>query len=374
MSTGEIVNKLINYVRGLPINCALAAVSGGVDSTTSAVLVRRAIGDKLKAIFVDTGFMRLNEPEEIKETLRGILPLDVINAKEEFLGKMLGLSDAEEKRIKFRDVFYKVLSRLAINYGCEWLVQGTIAPDWIETKGGIKTQHNVLEQIGIDSSSKFGFKLIEPLKELYKDQVRDVARYLGIPRSIVERQPFPGPGLSIRAVGKLSMEKLELVRWASSIVENKLSHLGLSQWFAAAWEDITTTREDMTRYLEAYGELEAELFHVRATGVKGDSRAYGSIVLVRGNVKNWESIYEFHEELTTRYDATHVIYELSRKSKGRFFVTIRAVVTEDYMTADVARINRDILMDLARELLNHDSVSAVGIDVTPKPPATIEFE
>jgi GMP synthase (glutamine-hydrolysing) len=253
-------------------------------------------------------------------------------------------------------------------------VQGTIAPDWIETRGGIKTQHNVLEQLGIDTVSTYGFRLIEPLRELYKDQVREVARFLGIPRSLIERQPFPGPGLSVRAVGKLSREKLELVRWATRIVEDRLGNMGLSQWFAAAWEDEATYREDMSRLLRNHGNLDVELFNTRATGVKGDSRAYGNIAQVRGEVRNWDSVYLLHDPLTTKYEVTHVIYELGRGGRGNYFVSIRAVVTEDFMTADVARIGKDILMEIAIELLKNDLVSAVGFDITPKPPATIEFE
>lgn len=164
------IDRAVEGIKSLPIKCAVAAISGGVDSTTAAVLVRRAIGDRLRAVFIDTGFMRLNEPAHVKELLRDVLPIEVIDARDRFYREMLGLSDAEEKRIRFREVFYEVLSGgVAREYGCDWLVQGTIAPDWIETRGGgIKTQHNVLEQIGIDTASKYGFKLIEPLRELYK--------------------------------------------------------------------------------------------------------------------------------------------------------------------------------------------------------------
>lgn len=189
-----VIDRVIENIRSLPIKCALAAISGGVDSTTAAVLVRRAIGDRLRAVFIDTGFMRMNEPMHVRESLKDILTIEVIDARDRFYRELLGLSDAEEKRVRFRETFYTVLSEVAREYGCDWLVQGTIAPDWIETRGGIKTQHNVLEQIGIDTASKYGFKLLEPLKEFYKDQVRELARALGIPIGIVNRQPFPGPG------------------------------------------------------------------------------------------------------------------------------------------------------------------------------------
>lgn len=325
--------------------------------------------------------MRLNEPAHVRELLRDVLPIEIIDAHDRFYREMLGLGDAEEKRIKFREVFYGVLSEIARRYGCDWLVQGTIAPDWIETRGGgIKTQHNVLEQIGIDTASKYGFKLLEPLKELYKDQVRELARALGVPAEIISRQPFPGPGLSIRAVGELTLEKLDVVRRATEIVESKLEGMGLSQWFAAAWEYDLAYSEDLSRMINGFGGLNAYLFRVRATGVKGDSRSYGNIALVRGgDPGDWGGlIYDLYRYLGTSREVTHVVYELmgGRGGSGKYFVSIRAVLTEDFMTADVPpRIPRDTLMEVAQEILNNDDrVAAVGYDVTPKPPATIEYE
>ncbi len=371
----SLIDKLIEGVRSLPIRCAVAAISGGVDSTTAAVLVRRAIGDRLRAVFIDTGFMRLGEPDQVRELLRDLLPIEVVNARDRFYREMLGLSDAEEKRVRFREVFYTVLSDIARDYGCDWLVQGTIAPDWIETRGGIKTQHNVLEQVGIDASTKYGFKLIEPLRELYKDQVRELAKALGIPNEIVNRQPFPGPGLSIRAVGELTLEKLDVVRRATRIVERGLEGMGLSQWFAAAWEYETVPSNDLSGLIKGLGDVTAYLFRVRATGVRGDSRSYGNVVLIKGELSNWGLAYELYKRLYTAREVTHVVYELMGRGVGRYFVSIRAVLTEDFMTADVAKIPRDTLMDIAREILNSDDrVAAVGYDVAPKPPATIEYE
>ncbi|WP_048056940.1 GMP synthase (glutamine-hydrolyzing) [Vulcanisaeta moutnovskia] len=369
------IDKVIENMRSLHINCALAAISGGVDSTTAAILTRRIIGDRLRAVFIDTGFMRLNEPEHIKEILRAVLPLEIINASDRFYREMLGLSDAEEKRTRFREVFYTVLSEIAKEYDCDWLVQGTIAPDWIETRGGIKTQHNVLEQVGIDTASKYGFKLIEPLKDLYKDQVRELAKSLGVPSEIVNRQPFPGPGLSIRAVGELTLEKLDVARRATDIVERRLGNMGLSQWFAATWEYDTVPSSELSRVVNGLGDLHVELFSIRATGVKGDARSYGHVALVRGYPVNWDVIYELHKYLATTSDVTHVIYELMGRGVGKYFVSIRAIVTDDFMTADVPRLSREILMDVAEEILSNDNrISSVGFDVTPKPPATIEYE
>ncbi|WP_243666041.1 hypothetical protein [Vulcanisaeta sp. JCM 16159] len=207
-----------------------------------------------------------------------------------------------------------MLSEIARYYGCDWLVQGTIAPDWIETRGGIKTQHNVLEQIGIDTASKYGFKLLEPLRELYKDQVRELARTLNVPNEIVNRQPFPGPGLSIRAVGELTLEKLDVVREATRIVEEGLEGMGLSQWFAAAWEYEFTSDEGLSRAINGLGDLQTYLFRVRATGVKGDSRSYGNVVLVKGHLVRWDLAYELHRYLAAAYDITHVIYELVNRA------------------------------------------------------------
>ncbi|MFP3237585.1 MAG: GMP synthase [Caldivirga sp.] len=373
----EFTKAIINEIRRLEIRCAIAAVSGGVDSTTSAVITRLAINDKLIPVLFDTGFMRINEPTEVIESLRGLLPIRLIDVKEEFYTAMMGLSDAEEKRVRFRSTFYSALSKLVKDNGCDWLVQGTIAPDWIETVGGIKTQHNVLAQIGIETDKVYGFKLLEPLKELYKDQVRALARFLGVPASIVNRQPFPGPGLSIRAVGLLTMEKLNVVKWSTKIVEEGLNNLGLSQWFAAAWEDERVYDEELNKRVKDLGRgLTVETFKVKGTGVKGDSREYGRIAVVSGELNKWSDAFNLYPRLTYGTDVTHVIYELGDGGAkgGKFFVTIRAVTTSDYMTADVPKLSRGILTKVARELAKNDSVSSIGFDVTPKPPATIEFE
>jgi GMP synthase (glutamine-hydrolysing) len=373
----EFTKAVINEIRRLEIRCAIAAVSGGVDSTTSAVITRLAINDKLIPVLFDTGFMRINEPTEVIESLRGLLPIRLIDVKEEFYTAMMGLSDAEEKRVRFRSTFYSALSKLVKDNGCDWLVQGTIAPDWIETVGGIKTQHNVLAQIGIETDKVYGFKLLEPLKELYKDQVRALARFLGVPASIVNRQPFPGPGLSIRAVGLLTMEKLNVVKWSTKIVEEGLNNLGLSQWFAAAWEDERVYDEELNKRVKDLGRgLTVETFKVKGTGVKGDSREYGRIAVVSGELNKWSDAFNLYPRLTYGTDVTHVIYELGDGGAkgGKFFVTIRAVTTSDYMTADVPKLSRGILTKVARELAKNDSVSSIGFDVTPKPPATIEFE
>jgi len=214
---------------------ALVAVSGGVDSTTCAVLTHKAIGDNVVCVILNDAFMREGEPERVAEILSkpplGV-PTKVVDVRERFLNAMKGLRDAEEKRKVFRDTFYQVLGETAKNEGCKVLVQGTIQADIVETVGGVKTQHNVLEQMGINPMEKYGFKVVEPLLTLYKWQVRIVARHLRLPPEISERQPFPGPGLSVRVVGEIHLDKLETLKKATAIVERELVKHAPSQYFA----------------------------------------------------------------------------------------------------------------------------------------------
>ncbi|MCW4036089.1 MAG: hypothetical protein NWE75_02755, partial [Candidatus Bathyarchaeota archaeon] len=212
---------------------ALIAVSGGVDSTVSAMLTHRAIGDNLVCVFIDDNFMRLGEPDSVKAMLSVPplnLPVKVLNERGRFTEALAGLSDAEEKRKVFRDAFYQTLSDAAWAEECSFLVQGTIKADVDETKGGIKTQHNILEQIGIDTVERFGFKVIEPIASLYKHHVREVARYLGVPLEVSERQPFPGPGLSVRVVGEVTADTLDQLKAATSVVEDALKKEKPSQY------------------------------------------------------------------------------------------------------------------------------------------------
>ncbi|UXD21123.1 GMP synthase [Ignicoccus pacificus DSM 13166] len=365
----KFIEKKIEEIKKLVGNeKVLAAVSGGVDSTTAAALTFKALGpEQIKVIFIDTGFMREGEPQWVKEILKDVMPVEIVDVKEEFYKRLMGLSDAEEKRKVFRELFYNVVSREAKKWGATWLVQGTTAPDWIETTGGIKTQHNVLEQLGINVREKWGFKLLEPLVELYKDEVRAVARALGLPEEIASRQPFPGPGLLVRVVGKVTMEKLEVVRKATKIAEEGLKELKPSQYFAAVWED-----ELGEKIME---EPEVYLYKgVRATGVKGDLRAYGPIALVK-NVE-WNKVYDVWKDVIHRNnEVTHVVSELVEEGEGKYTVSIRAVVTENFMTADVLRVGKDKLEEIANEIIkNVPHVKRVVYDVTPKPPATIEYE
>jgi len=366
----KFIEKAISEIKGRVYGNVLAAVSGGVDSTTAAVLAKKALGELVHAVFIDTGFMRLNEPQKVKKLLENVLPLEIHDYSKTFYSRLEGLSDAEVKRKTFRQTFYDVLSKLASMKNCKYLVQGTIAPDWIETVGGIKTQHNVLEDIGINTLKTFGFIVIEPLKELYKDQVRKVALKLGIPAEIAYRQPFPGPGLLIRTVGRFTLDKLRVCKLSNAIVEEKFKGLGFSQYFAAVIDDDV---------MESYTKDNAviETLRSKATGVKGDIRAYGNIVVVNGeDMRTSISIAENLWGTITGYpNISRVLAQLlESKRGGKYIVSIRAVVTENFMTASVPKIDYELLADVANEILEIDGVSRVCFDVTPKPPATIEYE
>jgi len=278
---------------------AIAACSGGVDSTVSALIARIALGDRLKAVYIDDGFRRLGEPEATVQLLKSLgLDVELIDAKQEFYNAVRGLRDAEEKRKAFRHTFYTVLGRAAKSWGARFLVQGTIAPDIIETVGGVKTQHNVLVQLGLDPRA-YGFEVVEPLRELYKPQVRQLARYLGLPKEISEKMPFPGPGLLIRVVGEATPEKVDIVRRATRIVEEETRGLGAFQAFAVLLEG-------------------------RATGVKGGKRVYGYIVAVR--------VVESEDAVTAR--ASELPYPLLKRIANRIINEVPEVARVLYDVTD----------------------------------------
>ncbi|MCX8185346.1 MAG: GMP synthase [Sulfolobales archaeon] len=344
----------------------LAAISGGVDSVTSAVLVRRALGGVVRAIYINTGFMRLGEERIVADSLKGLIDVDIVDRSERFYRAILGLGDAEEKRIAFRDVFYRVLAELIREYRCDYLVQGTIKADIVETVGGVKTQHNVLSE---ELQRSYGVKVIEPLKELYKHEVREVAKYLGIPDSIAKRQPFPGPGLLVRTVGMFTLEKLGVVQKATKVVEDLLSNAGASQYFAAVWEyevgGLNTLCLSSGRCLEFYK------FKTLGTGVRDGKRIYAPVALVKQSVDLSESEIS---EFTERAGVSRLVALLTERSSGKYFVSVRAIGTLDFITAKVVVPSPDILSRVGSQILEIDKVKAVGFDITPKPPATIEYE
>ena len=375
---------------------ALIAVSGGVDSSTCAVLTHMALGENLICVILDDAFMRTGEPEMVAEILSKPplnLPVRIERVQKRFLDALRGLRDAEEKRKAFRRTFYETLSEIARRENSQYLVQGTILADIIETKGGVKTQHNVLEQVGINTRELYGFKVVEPLVSLLKWQVREVARYLKIPPEISERQPFPGPGLSVRVVGEVRLDKLATLKEATKITENKLSKYNPSQYFAAIIdnkekpsppnvEEIIHQTSEMLK-LET-GQIQARVFADRATGIRDGSRVYGEILALNCR-KNGREILEVEvSELVSLQEAiinrnpqfTRVLYAVAeREVKKPYVITIRAVETKDFLTAKVSPIPWDALEETAEAILEKcPKVSTVYYDVTPKPPATIEME
>jgi GMP synthase (glutamine-hydrolysing) len=234
----------------------ISACSGGVDSTVTTYLVHKAVGKKLLAIFIDDGLRREGEPEFVMRTLKKLgVKSRYVDAKEEFFEVFKGKTDAEEKRKAFRDKFYKTLGKVAKEEKIDFIAQGTIKADVIETTQGIKSQHNVLSQIGINPES-YGYKILEPLRELFKPEVRQVGRELGLPVEVTERMPFPGPALSLRVLGVVTPERVAIVRRATQIVEEETQGLGTFQNFAVLHND-------------------------KATGIKNGKRVYGDIITVR---------------------------------------------------------------------------------------------
>lgn len=374
---------------------ALVAVSGGVDSTTCAVLTRMAIGGNLMCIIIDDAFMREGEPERVAEILSREpfnVPVKIIDARERFLSAMEGLRDAEEKRKKFREIFYNVLSEIAKEEGCRILVQGTIKADIVETVGGVKTQHNVLEQMGINPLEKFGFKVVEPLINLYKEQVRIIARHLKLPAEISERQPFPGPGLSVRVVGEIRLDKLDMLKKATTIVEAELVQHNPSQYFAAIIDNELSpeasaahVRETTARFLNIpSGNIQVGFFRDRATGITSGKRHYGKIVGIKVKTASGEVYKVAVQKLVSLQsiitnenpEITRVLYAVKDLPQNNpYVIAIRAVQTEDFLTAQVSEIPWETLERTAARIIEKCSlVSTVYYDVTPKPPATIEME
>ena len=254
----EFIGEKVKWLRKqIGDQSAFAATSGGIDSTVCAVLAHRAVGKKVTVGFLDDGLMREGEPEEVFGRLKGMgLSTKLYRVSDDFFKALKGVVDPENKRKAFRETFYRTLSKIAKDEGAEFLVQGTIAADVLETKGGVKTQHNVLDQIGISSLKEYGFKLLEPLVDLYKPQVRAVGERLNLAKEVYERRPFPGPGLSVRVIGEVTPARVETVRKATKIVEEWTADLKCFQAFAVLMND-------------------------RATGLQEGERKFGEIIAVR---------------------------------------------------------------------------------------------
>lgn len=280
---------------------AIAAVSGGVDSTVTAMLGHMAVGKKLTAIFLDDGLMREGEPQQVYKRLRRLgVNIKIYDVSDEFFQALKGLTDPEEKRKAFRETFYRVLARISRELGAEYLLQGTIAADVVETKGGVKTQHNVLEQVNINPLEKYGFKVLEPLKELYKDKVRAVAGALNL-RPEISRRPYPGPGLSVRIIGEVTPERVAMVRRATKVVEEETKNIRCFQAFAVLMQD------KATGVTEKRGRKYGEIIVIRAVQSK-DAITAKTVKLP------WRTLMRIERRIRKENPTvTHVLYDLTGK-------------------------------------------------------------
>ncbi|MCL2143307.1 MAG: glutamine-hydrolyzing GMP synthase [Methanomassiliicoccaceae archaeon] len=310
----KFVNDQVKAIKAKVDGKAIIACSGGVDSVVSAVIASKAIGDRLLAVYVDTGLMRKGETEEVRNMLKDLnVNFKVLNAADEFFGDLKGITEPEAKRKAIGERFIRCFEREAKEFGAKYLVQGTIAPDVIESgkdgKGVVKSHHNVG---GLPA--EMGLELVEPLIELYKDGVRQAARYLGI--KVSERQPFPGPGLGVRCLGEVTPENISVVREACHIVEDEIRKASSDGEMELPWQYF------------------AALLPIRSVGVHNGGRMYGRTVV------------------------------------------IRAVLSSDGMTARCAGIPFVVLDRISKRITDEmgDRVNRVVYDVTDKPPATIEWE
>ena len=314
MDTQMLVDEAIEALESKIDDTAIIACSGGIDSTVAAVLAHRAVGSLLHCVYVDTGFMRKGETDEVREMFKEMgIELQVVDASERFFNSLDGVTDPEKKRKVIGEQFIRVFEEEQANCGAKYLVQGTIAPDWIESGGGerdvIKSHHNVG---GLPDD--VDMKIVEPLREFYKDEVREIARSLGIKSS--ERQPFPGPGLAVRVLGNLTRHRVEACREACHIVEIRLQEAAIAGKCDLPWQYF------------------AALLPVKSVGVLGDARVQGETVVVR------------------------------------------AVTSLDGMSAKYSEIPHDVLASISTEITNSlkGQVNRVVYDITHKPPGTIEWE
>ena len=250
LNTERFINERVKEIQDtVGDGTAINALSGGVDSSVVTMLGHRALGNRLRTIFVENGIMRAGEADQVVGFFRNLgVTVEVCDARAEFFTAFKGLTDPEEKREAVTQTFYKnVFGRLVRESGAKYLLQGTILTDVDETVAGIKRQHNVFEQLGIDPQTAFGYKIIEPLLQLRKDSVRAVGRALGLPAELFDRIPFPGPALAARVIGEVTPEKIETVRKATVIVEKHLKDAGAFQYLAILHEDRVTGMRDGKR-------------------------------------------------------------------------------------------------------------------------------
>jgi GMP synthase (glutamine-hydrolysing) len=264
LDTGKFIDEKVSQIRDtVKDGIAINALSGGVDSSVVTMLGHRALGDRLKTVFIENGLMREGEPEQVAGFFRKLgVNIDIVDARREFFSALKDITDPEEKREAITQTFYKnVFGNLVRSSGAKFLLQGTILTDIDETVAGIKRQHNVFEQLGIDPQEAFGYRIIEPLIELRKDGVRKVGKDLGLPRDVFDRIPFPGPALSARVIGAVTPERIDTVRKATTIVEQMLKGTGAFQYMAILHSD-------------------------RVTGMRGGKREFGQQIEIRC----WDSV------------------------------------------------------------------------------------
>jgi GMP synthase (glutamine-hydrolysing) len=250
LKTEDFISEKVKEIKDVVGDgTAINALSGGVDSSAVTMLGHRALGNNLKTVFVENGLMREGESEQVVGFFRELgVTVEVVDAREEFFAALKGVTDPEEKREAITQTFYKnVFGRLVKDSGAKYLLQGTILTDIDETIAGIKRQHNVFEQLGIDPQEAFGYRIIEPLVQLRKDGVRRVGKALGLPIELFERIPFPGPALAARVIDEVTPERIETVRKATVIVERTLCDTGAFQYMAILHQDRVTGMRDGKR-------------------------------------------------------------------------------------------------------------------------------
>ena len=250
LNTARFIEDKVRDIRAaVGEGTAINALSGGVDSSTVTLLGHRALGKRLRSVFVENGLMRAGEAERVQTLFRGLgVEVEVIEARDRFFAALKGITDPEAKREAIAQTFYKqVFGSLVRESGAKFLLQGTILTDVDETVAGIKRQHNVFEQLGIDPQAAFGYRILEPLIELRKDGVRKVGRALGLPAELFRRIPFPGPALSARVIGEATPERIETVRRATAVVERMLKGTKAFQYLAILHEDRVTGLVDGKR-------------------------------------------------------------------------------------------------------------------------------
>ena len=250
LNTENFINEKVKEIRkAVGDGMAINALSGGVDSSTVTMLGHRALGERIKTVFIENGLMRAGEPAAVAGLFQTFgLRVEVVDAQKDFFAALAGLTDPEEKREAITQAFYRdVFGRIVKESGARYLLQGTILTDIDETVAGIKRQHNVFAQLGIDPKEAFGYHIIEPLIQLRKDGVRKVGEALGLPAAVFERIPFPGPALAARVIGAVTPERIETVRKATVVVERLLKDTGAFQYMAILHEDRVTGMRDGLR-------------------------------------------------------------------------------------------------------------------------------